>query len=97
MERMNEMDFAFGANTDGLFIKKFQDIPDDHMQRLKEAREHSSSNVAGDMHRVASVPEVVVDKWMRDGFDVYTAPAKEIISRLKAEGLDYFITTTKRV
>lgn len=51
----------------------------------------------GDMERCASIPTAVVEKWMREGFDVFTAPAREIIARLRRENLEAFITTNKRI
>jgi len=53
----------------------------------------------GDFHRVASIPTVVVEKWMREGFNIWdkNVKASEIVSRLKAEHLDGFLTTTKRI
>ena len=47
------------------------------------------------MHRVASIPVAVVEKWMREGRDFNNASVKEILGWLKAENLDAFITSDK--
>lgn len=87
---------AFDENTDGLTIQTYQAIPQSFTDNLKQERfENSQGRVKGEYHRVASIPVVVVDKWMREGFDFYHASAKEIIARLKLENLDAFITSDK--
>lgn len=90
---------SIGSNVDGLFLKHTQEIPDDYLRELSDARLHTSSNRAGSFHRVASVPVAVVDKWRREGFDIYAEDVtpRQIIARLSREDLGAFITTTKRV
>ncbi len=40
---------------------------------------------------VASIPETVVNKWLREGFDFYSAPANEINRKLRLDGYENFI------
>jgi hypothetical protein len=50
------------------------------------------------MMKVASIPVAVIEKWMREGFDVMrdkNITAKEIVNKLKNENLDAFLTTEK--
>ena len=47
--------------------------------------------------RVASIPTAVVEKWMREGFNLWEADGKEIVRKLKAEHLDMFLATEKRI
>lgn len=86
-------------SDNALVVKKEQAIPQSFLDRLKTARDDSSNNKMGDYHRVASIPTVVVEKWMREGFNIWdkNVTAKEIVARLKLEHLDYFLTTTKSV
>ena len=77
-----------------LAIKRVQDIPADFLDHLKTERDASSAP-AGDFHKACSVPVAVHEMWLRQGFDMMKAPAKEIVARLRREGLDTFITTTK--
>lgn len=87
---------VFDENTDGLVIQTYQEIPQEFIDSLKDERfENSRSRAKGEYHRVASIPVVVIDKWARGGFDFYTADVKDILARLKREGLDYFITSDK--
>ena len=48
--------------------------------------------------KVASIPTAVVEKWMREGFNIMTdknITAKQIVNKLKSENLDAFLTTEK--
>lgn len=78
-----------------LVIKHTQEITPEFLSTLSEARLDSSHRPMGEMHRFASVPTSVVEKWKRDGFDVMKESAKAIILKLKSEDLGAFITTNK--
>lgn len=97
MQRFIEQQTDFDENTDGLVIQTSQAIPDSFLRDLKEERFESKHRKAGEYMRVASIPVVVVDKWKREGFDFDNAPVREIITKLKMEGLDAFITTDKAI
>lgn len=93
---LNDSGVSFDENTDGLVIQTYQAIPHEFTDALKAERfENSQSRVKGEYHRVASIPVVVIDKWLREGFDFYTASAKAILAKLKDENLDAFITSDK--
>jgi hypothetical protein len=87
----------FKENCDGLLIKHEQHIPDWFLDSLREERNVSASQRMGDFCRVASVPEVLVDKWRAEGFDIFRESASAIVARLKAEDNTKFLTTDKRV
>lgn len=78
-------------------VKGEQHIPDHILDDLNIQRTESGNKREGDMMKIASIPVVVVDKWMREGFDVFKHSAKEIVARLKAEDLGHFMATTKRI
>lgn len=93
-------DVSFSEDSDEkLVVKKEQQIPQSFMDRLKSFRDDSSNRRMGDFERIASIPTVVVEKWMREGFNIYdkNVTAKEIVARLRLEHLDGFLTTTKSV
>lgn len=92
-----EMDFNVHENSDGLLIEKYQAIPQEFLQSLKQAREESNSKPAGEYHRAASVPQVVAEKWLAEGYDIYREPVSKTLAKLRAENLDYFITTNKQL
>jgi len=78
--------------------KHTQDIPQWHLDNLKDQRTNSSQQREGEMMKVASIPTAVIEKWMREGFNVMTdknITAKEIVNKLKNENLDAFLTTEK--
>jgi hypothetical protein len=89
----------FGENADGLYLKRSQEIPQQLLDSLKEQRNDSTSRREGEFMRVASIPAVVVEKWMREGFNILdpNVNGKEIVRRLKAENLDAFLTTDKSI
>ena len=92
-----DQDVAFDENSEGLVIERYQEIPQTFIDGLKAERANSSSVREGETMRVASIPVVVVEKWMREGFDFHNATAKQIVAKLRQENLDYFITTEKQV
>lgn len=78
-----------------LIIKHSQEIPQDFLDKLADSRLESSSRRMGDWHRFASIPTAVVEKWQREGFDVFKETPKAVIRKLQSEDLGAFITTTK--
>ena len=83
-----------GPNDPDKFIfKKFQDIPDSFLKRLKDQAEAQKRN-PGEMRRVASIPVAIVEKWQKEGFDINHESAQSIVARLQREDLGAFITGT---
>ena len=74
-----------------------QNISKAFLDSTKIAREDSLNHKEGDYMRVASVPVVVHEQWLREGFDMMKEPAKAILMRLKTQDLHAFITTKKQV
>ena len=89
----------FHVDSGGLFNKRTQEIPQSFLDSLKQQREDSLKQREGDYMRVASIPTVIVEKWMKEGFNIFdqNVDGKDIIKRLKAEGLDAFLTTEKSI
>lgn len=88
----------FGHDADGLYLKKSQEIPDWFLNNLKDQRTMSNDGREGEMMKVASIPVVIVEKWMKEGFNILdgSKSGREIVKRLKEENLDAFLTTDKR-
>ena len=88
-----------GEDAGGLFLKRSQEIPQQLLDNIKDQRDNSRKQREGEFMRVASIPTVVVDKWMKEGFNILdpNVNGKEIIRRLKAENLDAFLTTEKSI
>ncbi|MBP13003.1 MAG: hypothetical protein CMA71_05660 [Euryarchaeota archaeon] len=74
-----------------------QNISKAFLDDLKDTRNQTSNVPSGDFLRVASIPTVVAEKWMREGFNLWEASGSEIVKRLKNENLDYFLATDKRI
>ena len=89
----------FEYNADGLVIKKSQDIPQSLLDSIKEQRNSSKEQKEGEFMKVASIPAVIAEKWMREGFNILdpNVNGKEILKRLRAENLDAFIATEKSI
>ena len=94
------VDTTFHDNADGVFRKHNQHIPDSFMQDLSDMRHNSATQREDEFMKVASIPTVIVEKWLREGFDIMgdrnITPA-DVVRKLKAEGLDDFLATGKRV
>ena len=94
------------SNTDFIYElgevtrKHTQNISQQFLDDLKDARNESTKKAMGEFHRVASIPTVIVEKWMREGFNIMTdrnITGADIVKRLKAENLDAFLTTEKSI
>lgn len=94
----SEATFSFhGDHQDDLVLGHHQDIPCSYLDQLRDERMTSASRRMGDTVRIASIPEVVVVKWLHQGFNIWQASAKEIVAKLRSEDLGAFLTTNKRI
>lgn len=92
-----------GVNTE--FLQQGDDVVRKHTQTisqaflddLKDSRNASTDQREGEFMRVASIPTVVVEQWMREGFNIYEATGPEIVKRLRDQHLDGFMATNKRI
>ena len=87
----------FIHESDALVRKHTQNITQAFLDDLKDARNESTSKPMGDFHKVASIPTVVAEKWLREGFNMWEATGQEIIKRLQSEDLGMFMATDRRV
>ena len=93
------IDTQYDCDVGGVYRKHTQAISDDFLTSVKEQRNASKDQREGDFMRVASIPTIVVEKWMREGFNIMSGEhsAAEIVKRLKQENLHAFLTTEKSV
>lgn len=87
----------FEDNADGLLIKRSQEIPEEFISDLKKQKIESTQQRERTFMHVASIPVIVHEKWLKEGYDCTREPYRETIKRLHREGLDAFIVTNKRV
>lgn len=93
---IESIDSVVATGSSGLAYKSEQDLT----ELLRECREERAINdiqrgrMGRDHVRIARVPEAVVNKWMREGFNIYdpNVKPKDILKRLHDEGMDGFIT-----
>lgn len=81
----------------GVTRKHSQSITQAFLDDLKDARHDSNKQKAGEFHRIASIPTVIVEKWMREGFDIWKASGPDIVKRLHREDLGLLMATEKRI
>jgi hypothetical protein len=76
-----------------------QFIPQSFVDDLKERRKQSDAAPIGELLHAATIPTFVVERWMREGFNIYSpeVTGPQIIARLEREGLDYFKGTSRRI
>lgn len=94
---MHDIQTDFIQDGENVIRKNTQHIPDEYLRSLQRAREDSMGQREGEYMRVASIPVAVVEKWKREGFDIYQVSGKEILKKLREENLDAFITTNKSI
>lgn len=95
--RVFDNETNFGVNAEGLFRETSQVIPQEFLDSLKSERFAKAAVRSGELERTTSVPTHVYEIWMAQGRDPWRAPQREIIKWLKADGLEAFIATPKRV
>ena len=94
---MHDIQTGFIQEGQNVIRKSTQHIPDEYLRSLKTERDNSMNQREGDFMRVASIPVAVVEKWKREGFDIYEVNGKEVLKKLREEDLDAFITTKKSI
>lgn len=83
----------------GLAIKRTQEITDGFLSGLAASRDASRHGKMGEMHKVASIPTVIVEKWMREGFNIFdkNISLKDIIRKLNSEDMQNLMATERNV
>ena len=95
---IDEAEPSFLNGPDGeLIIRKDQHISDLLLDGIKDARYEASTRREGELMAVAVIPTIIVEEWLRQGYDYREHTAKEIVKRLKEHNLDAFLLTDKRV
>lgn len=83
----------YADTEDGLVIHNTQFISDDFLRDLAEKKANFRGANLDGYTEVAEIPEALVDHWIRQGFDFYKAPAREIIAKLRADNMENFIVS----
>lgn len=81
--------------TGGTHVHRVQDVQpvlDANKAEYNSYGDLKSSRYKGPMHKVASIPIIVVEKWMQEGFNIYTATPEEIRRKLNSPENRYLRT-----
>ena len=82
--------------TGGTHVHRVQDVEPVLDANKAEYNSHgdlkSSRYGKGPMHKIASIPMIVVEKWMKEGFNIYTATPQEIRRKLNDPEYKYLRT-----
>lgn len=81
---------------DDLAVKYEQEITSEFLQDLQD-RFVGTRDATGELLCAAVIPTSIVDRWMREGFNVFEEPIAASVARLRAENMQKFITTSKRI
>ena len=97
--RLSDVNTALSFDGDKAVFKRTQDIGSHFLSDLADERLSSSNARMGNFHKVASIPTVIVEKWMAEGFNIFdkNVNTKEIIRRLQSEDMNGLFATTKRI
>ena len=80
----------------GMHVHRVQDIAPVLNANKAEYNSHgdlkSSRYGKGPMHKIASIPMIVVEKWLKEGFDIYTATPQQIRRKLNDPEYKYLRT-----
>ncbi len=87
----------YHATAEGLVRTSEQELPGTYWEGLQWAREQDAKNRCPELWRVASVPAIFVEAWMRDGFNIWEETAEAVVKRLRENDLSEFCTTRKSV
>jgi hypothetical protein len=96
IEHLIDIDRSFDEVDDNLVLKRTQEISPHLLDELAESRLRSKDR-AGEYHHIATIPVIIVEKWLREGFDIYREDARTILAKLRHEDLGAFISTNKRI
>lgn len=80
---------------DEMYFQHDQDVNDQFLSGISDARIASANSREKNYALAADIPAAVVEKWKREGFDIYHESWKSIRKRLIAEDLGAFIATAK--
>jgi hypothetical protein len=93
-----EVSFDQDRSTNDLIIKRHQYIPDNFIDALKSDKMDSYRRPSGEFLHMCSIPVSVIEHLKEvHHYDAMEEPIRKTISKLKALGLDAFITSDKQI
>ena len=82
-------------------LKRYQYVDENLEANLQEYNAHSDykpySNVKGGLFKYASIPNGLVEQWMKEGFNVYNCDNKDLKKRLNSPDFKKLRTMPGRI
>ena len=90
---------AVRIEDDNVVFKRTQHIDPHFLASLSDERAEQDAAPMGNFVKAASIPTIVVEKWLAEGFNIFdpSVGLPAIMKRLAAEDMDRLITTNKRL
>jgi hypothetical protein len=96
---MIDTENALKFEGDKAIFKRTQHIDNKLLSNLSDQRFESSHERMGNFHKVASIPTVIVEQWMAEGFNIFdkNVTTKDILKRLQREDMGGLMATSKTI
>lgn len=99
--KLHDVETKVRLDDDKAIFKRSQEIDSRFLSALSDLKHETSSTFqkTGDFHKVASIPVVIVERWMAEGFNIYDPNIKleDIVKRLQREDMEQLIASGKRL
>jgi hypothetical protein len=94
--RFHDVQRKFVIEDEKVILTSQQHIPDSFLDDLAENRLLTANNAKlGDHVLAARIPAYIVDRWFREGFNIYQEDWPAIRARLVAEGMTKLLGTNR--
>jgi len=70
----------------------------EYAKTLRNDEDYTKKGIKNNFWHVGTLPQIVIDKWSREGFNIYHATTKELMTKIRSDPLAQgCITTTKNI
>lgn len=96
---LTDAENAIKFDGDKAVFKRTQDLGNHFLSDLASKRIETSNSRMGDFHHIASIPTVIIENWLAEGFNIYdkNVTAKDIVKRLQGLDMTGLMATSKRI
>ena len=96
-----QTNYFWDSSSRKLIVQRVQladDILDDNKAEYNSHGDHKASRYGKrPMHKVATIPQGLIEQWMKEGFNVYTASDAELRRKLNDPDYKYLRTMPGRL
>jgi len=95
---LNDAETAIRVEDDRYVFRRTQEIGN-LLDHIADRRAESNHAPTGDFHYAGSIPTVIVEKWMAEGFNIFdpNVSLEDIFKRIRAEDASRLIGTSKHL